>query len=65
MQMTFVLLRAGLPNSIVAAALALVPIVAIALTPTPRAADAPVRGVDMIIAAGSTAGTSGDQAVSN
>ena len=63
--MTFVLLRAGLPNSIVAAALALVPIVAIALTPTPRVADAPVRGVDMIIAAGSTAGTSGDQAVSN
>ena len=63
--MTFVLLRAGLPNSIVAAALALVPIVAIALTPAQRAPDAPAHGVDMIIAAGSTAGTSGDQAVSN
>ena len=63
--MTFALLRAGLPNSIVAAALALVPIVAITLAPAQRAPDAPVRGVDLIVAAGSVMGTSGEQAVAN
>ena len=58
--MTFALLRAGLPNSVVAAALALVPIVAIALAPTPRASHAAVHGADTIVA-----GASADQAVSN
>ena len=63
--MTFALLRAGLPNSIVAAALALVPIVAITLAPAQRAPDAAVRGVDLIVAAGSVMGMSGAQTVAN
>jgi hypothetical protein len=63
MQMTFALLRAGLPNSMVAAALAFVPIVAMALAPVQRAA--PVQGVDVIAATGSQSAASGDQAVSD
>jgi len=39
--MTFALLRAGLPNSAVAIALALLPFVALALTPSQRAPQAP------------------------
>jgi hypothetical protein len=41
--MTFTLLRAGLPNTIVAAALAAMPIVAIALSAPERAPRAPVQ----------------------
>jgi hypothetical protein len=41
--MTFTLLRAGLPNTIIAAALAAMPIVAIALSAPPRARPAPVQ----------------------
>lgn len=40
--MTFTLLRAGLPNTIIAAALAAMPIVAIALSTPQRAPHAPV-----------------------
>ncbi len=40
--MTFTLLRAGLPNTIIAAALAAMPIVAIALSAPPPASHAPV-----------------------
>jgi hypothetical protein len=58
--MTFALLRAGLPNSIVAAALALVPIVAIALAPMQRAPHSAVHAADVIVA-----GTSADLAASN
>jgi hypothetical protein len=60
-QMTFALLRAGLPNSVVAAALAFVPLMAIALAPVQRAA--PVQ--DAVVAAGSQSGASGDQAVAD
>ena len=60
--MTFALLRAGLPNSVVAIALAIVPIVAIALSPAPRSPHAPA---DVIAAAQSQALASGDQAVPN
>jgi len=59
--MTFALLRAGLPNSIVAVALAIVPIVAIALSPAQRS-HAPT---DVIAAAQSQAIASSDQAVSD
>jgi hypothetical protein len=41
--MTFTLLRAGLPNTVVAAALAAMPIVAIALSTPQRASHAPVQ----------------------
>lgn len=41
--MTFALLRAGLPNTMVAAALAAMPIVALALSTPQRAAHAPVQ----------------------
>ena len=41
--MTFTLLRAGLPNTIVAAALAVMPIVALALSTPQRASHAPVE----------------------
>ena len=41
--MTFTLLRAGLPNTIVAAALAAMPIVAMALSTAERAPHAPVQ----------------------
>jgi hypothetical protein len=57
--MTFALLRAGLPNSAVAIALAIVPLVALALAPaarTPRA-----HAVQMI----AVAVVNGDQAVSD
>jgi hypothetical protein len=40
--MTFTLIRAGLPNTIIAAALAAMPIVAIALSAPPRAPQVPV-----------------------
>jgi hypothetical protein len=40
--MTFTLLRAGLPNTIIAAALAAMPIVAIALSAPPHAPHVPV-----------------------
>jgi hypothetical protein len=61
--MTFALLRAGLPNSIVAIALAVLPIVALALSPAQRAPHAPVLSVDVIVAAGAGPAASGDQAV--
>jgi hypothetical protein len=41
--MTFTLLRAGLPNTIIAAALAAMPIVAIALSTPPRGPHASVQ----------------------
>jgi hypothetical protein len=41
--MTFTLLRAGLPNTVIAAALAAMPIVAIALSTPQRAPHAPVQ----------------------
>jgi hypothetical protein len=63
--MTFTLLRAGLPNSIVAIALAALPIVALALSPAQRAPHAPVQSADVMVVAGSEAGTSSDQAVFN
>jgi hypothetical protein len=58
--MTFALLRAGLPNSIVAAALAIVPIVAIALAPAQRGPHAPAHGAAVI-----AAHASADQAISD
>jgi hypothetical protein len=61
--MTFILLRAGLPNSIVAIALAALPIVALALSPAQRAPHASVQSADVV--AGSEAGSSSDQAVFN
>lgn len=63
--MTFALLRAGLPNSIVAIALAALPIVALALSPAQRAPHAPAQSVEVIVVAGSEPATSGDQAVLN
>jgi hypothetical protein len=60
--MTFALVRAGLPNSIVALALAALPIVALALPPAQRA---PVRSADVIVVAASQPATGGDQAVLN
>jgi hypothetical protein len=59
--MTFTLLRAGLPNSIVAAALAAVPVVAIALT-TPHA---PVPGVHMVVVSDGQPGANGDRVTSD
>jgi hypothetical protein len=41
--MTFTLLRAGLPNTVIAAALAAVPIVAMALSTPQRPSHAPVQ----------------------
>ena len=58
--MTFTLLRAGLPNSIVAAALAVVPIVAMALAPTQRAPHAPVQSVQTVDAAADQPGAVSD-----
>ena len=70
--MTFALLRAGLPNSIVAAALALVPIVAIALAIVPIVAlalavtqQSPQARADVIAAAQDQPIASGNQAVPN
>jgi len=63
--MTFALLRAGLPNSMVAVALAVMPIVAMTLAPPERAPHASVAGGQMIMAAGNGSGASGDQAASN
>ncbi len=63
--MTFALLRAGLPNSIVAVALAALPIVALALSPAQRAPHAPIQNAEMIAVAASHPGASGDQAVPN
>jgi hypothetical protein len=61
--MTFALLRAGLPNTIVAAALALVPIVALALSqPAPSA---PANGADLTVASGGETGASVGQAAAN
>ncbi len=62
--MTFTLLRAGLPNSIVAAALAAMPVVAIALT-TPSAPQAPVHGVNMVVVTDGQQRTNGDLATSD
>ena len=59
--MTFTLLRAGLPNSIVAAALAAMPVVAIALTTPP----APVHGGHMAVVSDGQPGANGDRATSN
>jgi hypothetical protein len=61
--MTFALLRAGLPNSIVAAALAALPIVALALSPPQHAPQASAQSVEVIVAAGSEPATNGDRAV--
>jgi hypothetical protein len=58
--MTFTLLRAGLPNSIIAAALAVTPIVALALSPTQHTPHAAVQS-EMIVAAA----TNGNHAVSD
>jgi hypothetical protein len=63
--MTFALLRAGFPNSAVAIALAVVPFVALALTPAQRLPHAPVQGVQMIMAAAGDTIMSGDQAVAD
>jgi hypothetical protein len=63
--MTFVLLRAGLPNSMVAIALAVLPIVALALSPAQRAPHAPAQSVEAIVVAGSEPAASGDQSVLN
>jgi hypothetical protein len=63
--MTFALLRAGFPNSTVAIALAVVPFVALALTPAQRLPHAPVQGVQMIMAAAGDTIVSGDQAVAD
>jgi hypothetical protein len=63
--MTFALLRAGLPNSIVAIALAALPIVALTLSPASRAPHAAVQSVEVIVVAGSEPATGGDQAVLN
>ena len=63
--MTFALLRAGLPNSIVAVALAILPIVALALSPAQRTPRAPVQSVEVIVVAESQSDMSGDQAVLN
>jgi hypothetical protein len=61
--MTFALLRAGFPNSAVAIALAIVPLVALALAPARRAPHAPVQGMQMIVVAGLQPSANGDQAV--
>jgi hypothetical protein len=63
--MTFALLRAGLPNSIVAIALAALPIVALALSPAQRAPHAPAQSVEVIVVAGNELATSGGQTVLN
>jgi hypothetical protein len=49
-EMTFALLRAGLPNSAVALALGVVPLVALALSPAHRA---PAHSGQIIVAAAS------------
>ncbi len=51
-KMTFTLLRAGRPNSAVAIVLAVLPIVALALSPAQRAPHAPSQSAPMIAAAG-------------
>jgi hypothetical protein len=61
--MTFALLRAGLPNSIVAAALAVLPIVVLALSPAQPAPHAKAQSADVMIVAGGDLAASGDQAV--
>jgi hypothetical protein len=63
--MTFALLRAGLPNSIVAIALAALPIVALALSPAQRAPHAPARSAELIVVAGDEPSPSADQAALN
>jgi hypothetical protein len=60
--MTFMLLRAGLPNSIVVAALAAMPIVTMTLSPH-RAPDAPVQSVQTTVATQSQ--PSGNRAVAD
>ena len=62
--MTFALLRAGLPNSMVVLALGVMPIVAMTLAPAERAPHASAAGAQMVMTAGSEPGASGDQAVS-
>lgn len=59
--MTFTLLRAGLPNTIVAIALAMLPVVALALSPAQHAPPAPVQSVEVMV----VAAAGGDQAVPN
>ena len=63
--MTFALLRAGLPNSIVAIALAILPIVALTLSPAQRTPHAPVQSAEAIVVAASQSAMSGDQTVLN
>ena len=63
--MTFALLRAGLPNSIVAIALAVLPIVALALSPPQSALHAPAQSAELIVVAGSEPSPSADQAALN
>jgi hypothetical protein len=61
--MTFALLRAGFPNSAVAIALAVMPLVALVLSPAQRLPHAPVQGVQMVMVAGGDTIVSGNQAV--
>jgi hypothetical protein len=63
--MTFALLRAGLPNSIVAIALATLPIVALALSPGQRAPQAPTQSGEVMVVAGAELAASGGQVVPN
>jgi hypothetical protein len=57
----FTLLRAGFPNSAVAIALAIVPLVALALAPAQPAPHVPEHGTSIVAAGGHTI-VSGDQA---
>ena len=63
--MTFMLLRAGLPNSIVAAALAAIPIIAVALSPAQPTRHPSVQIIQTIVATDSQPGTRPDHAVAD
>jgi predicted cobalt transporter CbtA len=63
--MTFALVRAGLPNTIVAIALAIVPLVALALSPAQHASPAPVQSAEVMVVAAAEPAASGNHAVPN
>ena len=62
-EMTFALIRAGLPNSIVVLALAALPIVALALPPAPHRTLTPIQSADVTALAAGQPAARGDRAV--